>query len=64
MAQRGIVDTETLAKANQDLIDTIQGVLKVQDEGRKKRAAAEQQMEVMTANLKQALTEGNQGGRR
>jgi uncharacterized protein YaaN involved in tellurite resistance len=56
-AQRGIVDTDTLAKANQDLIDTIGGVLRVQEEGRKKRALAEQQMEQMTVELKKALTQ-------
>ncbi|HEY4201922.1 MAG TPA: toxic anion resistance protein [Devosiaceae bacterium] len=55
-AQRGIVDTETLAQANRDLIDTVQGVLRVQDEGRKKRAIAEQQMQAMTVDLKRALT--------
>lgn len=56
-AQRGIVDIETLAKANQDLIDTIGGVLKVQEEGRRKRALAEQQMQQMTVELKKALTQ-------
>lgn len=56
-AQRGIVDIETLAKANQDLIDTIGSVLKVQEEGRQKRALAEQQMEQMTVELKKALTD-------
>ena len=56
-AQRGIVDIDTLAKANQDLIDTIGGVLKVQEEGRRKRALAEQQMEQMTVELKKALTQ-------
>ncbi len=57
-AQRGIVDTETLAQANRDLIDTITGVLRVQEEGRKKRAEAEHQMEQMTADLRKALTTG------
>jgi len=38
-AQRGIIDIETLEQANRDLIDTIQGVVKVQEEGRGKRAA-------------------------
>ena len=55
-AQRGIVDVDTLAKANQDLIDTIGGVLRVQEEGRRKRAVAEQQMEQMTVELKKAMT--------
>ncbi|TIV97967.1 MAG: toxic anion resistance protein, partial [Mesorhizobium sp.] len=57
-AQRGIVDVETLAEANRDLIDTVQGVLKVQQEGRQKRAEAEKQMDQMTADLKKALTQG------
>jgi uncharacterized protein YaaN involved in tellurite resistance len=57
-AQRGIVDVETLAQANRDLIDTVQGVLKVQQEGRQKRAEAEKQMDQMTADLKKALTQG------
>lgn len=55
-AQRGIVDIDTLAQANKDLIDTIGGVLRVQEEGRKKRAMAEQQMEQMTVELKKAMT--------
>jgi uncharacterized protein YaaN involved in tellurite resistance len=55
-AQRGIVDIETLQAANTDLIDTIQGVLRVQEEGRKKRADAEKQMDQMTVELKKALT--------
>jgi uncharacterized protein YaaN involved in tellurite resistance len=56
-AQRGIVDIETLAQANKDLIDTVGAVLKVQEDGRRKRAAAEQQMEQMTVELKKALTQ-------
>ena len=56
-SQRGIVDMETLAKANQDLIDTVTGVLRVQEEGRKKRAQAEQQMEQLTIDLKKAMTQ-------
>jgi uncharacterized protein YaaN involved in tellurite resistance len=55
-AQRGIVDTETLAQANRDLIDTVTSVLRVQEDGRKKRADAERQMEQMTADLKKALS--------
>ena len=57
-AQRGIVDVDTLAEANRDLIDTVQGVLKVQEQGRQKRAEAEKQMDRMTADLKKALTQG------
>ena len=57
-AQRGIVDVDTLAQANRDLVDTITGVLRVQEEGRKKRAEAEAQMQQMTVDLKKALTQG------
>ena len=56
-AQRGIVDIETLAQANRDLIDTVAAVLRVQEEGRKKRADAEAQMQQMTVDLKKALTQ-------
>ncbi|MBL6852895.1 MAG: toxic anion resistance protein [Alphaproteobacteria bacterium] len=54
-SQRGIVDIDTLEKTNQDLIDTIQGVLQIQSEGRRKRAEIEQQMDRQTAALKTAL---------
>ncbi|NTJ64297.1 toxic anion resistance protein [Agrobacterium rhizogenes] len=56
-SQRGIVDIDTLAAANRDLIDTIGGVLKVQEDGRAKRAEAEQRMQKMTIELKKAMIE-------
>jgi uncharacterized protein YaaN involved in tellurite resistance len=56
-AQAGLVSMDTLAKVNQDLIETIGSVVKVQEEGRTKRAEAERQMEQMTASLRQALAE-------
>lgn len=55
-SQRGIVDIETLAKTNQDLIDTIGGVMQAQAEGRRKRAQVEQEMERQTVELKRVLT--------
>jgi len=58
-AQRGIVDIDTLKQANTDLIDTIQGVLRVQEEGRKQRADAEREMETLTQDLKKALTDAS-----
>jgi uncharacterized protein YaaN involved in tellurite resistance len=58
-SQRGIVDIDTLQQANRDLIDTIQGVLLVQEEGRKKRAEAETQMAAMTTDLRKALTQAS-----
>lgn len=56
-SQRGIVDLETLEKTNRDLIDTISGVLKVQQEGREKRALVERRMGEMTQELKQVLSQ-------
>ena len=57
-SQRGIVDIETLQKTNQDLIDTITGVLQVQAEGRKKRELIEVEMDRQTDALKKALAQG------
>lgn len=56
-SQRGIVDMETLEQTNRDLIDAIQSVLKIQEEGRAKRAEAEIRMAEMTAELKTTLSE-------
>jgi uncharacterized protein YaaN involved in tellurite resistance len=57
-SQRGIVDIETLEQANQDLIDTLSGVLNAQEEGRQKRAAIEQRMDEMTQELRKSLVQG------
>ncbi|MCF4165319.1 toxic anion resistance protein [Zavarzinia compransoris] len=54
-SQRGIVDIETLEQTNRDLIDTIGSVLRVQEDGRRKRAEAEQRMEAMTGDLQRSL---------
>lgn len=40
-AERGIIDIETLTQTNQTLISTFDEVLKIQEDGRTKRAAAE-----------------------
>jgi uncharacterized protein YaaN involved in tellurite resistance len=56
-SQRGIVDIETLQKTNQDLIDTIGSVLRVQAEGRQKRAQIEAEMDRQNTALKQALSQ-------
>jgi uncharacterized protein YaaN involved in tellurite resistance len=57
-SQRGIVDIETLEQANQDLIETLSGVLSTQEEGRQKRAAIEQRMDEMTQELRKSLVQG------
>jgi len=56
-SQKGIVDVEVLAKTNQDLIDTITGVLQVQAEGRRNRVQIEQQMDQQTQELRRALSQ-------
>ena len=56
-AERGIIDITTLAKTNQDLIDTITEVMNVQREGRQQRIDAEKQLIVLEAQLKQKLLE-------
>ena len=57
-AQRGIIDIETLEKTNRDLVDTISGVMGVQEQGRQKRAEVEGRMADLTNQLKSALTQG------
>ena len=59
-SQRGIVDIETLEKANRDLIDTVESVLKIQADGRKSRAQIEQRMEALNVELKNALSQAPQ----
>ena len=54
-AERGIIDLDTLVQTNQSLIDTINEVMKIQDEGRAQRMDAEQKMAAMEAELKQKL---------
>jgi len=54
-AERGIVDVETLQKVNNDLIETIDEVIRIQKEGSIKRAAAEKELKSMEAQLKEKL---------
>lgn len=56
-AERGIIDLETLTKTNQDLIDTITEVKRIQDEGRAKRREAEKKLAEMEDELKRKMLE-------
>jgi uncharacterized protein YaaN involved in tellurite resistance len=56
-SQRGIIDIETLEKTNRDLVDTINGVMQAQNEGRQKRAEIETRMQQLNSELKHALTQ-------
>ena len=54
-SERGIVDTETLKQTNESLIATLDEVMHIQQEGREKRKAAEQEMQKLELDLKQKL---------
>lgn len=56
-SERGVVDMETLQHTNETLISTLDEVLKIQEEGRTKRANAEQELARMETQLKQKLLE-------
>ena len=56
-SERGIVDIETLKKTNENLISTLDEVMKIQQEGRVKRQEAEIEMHRMENELKQELLE-------
>ena len=56
-AERGIVDMESLKKANQHLISTLDEVRQVQDEGRARRAEAELELGRIEGELKQKMLE-------
>ncbi|MEE0476860.1 MAG: toxic anion resistance protein [Adlercreutzia sp.] len=52
-----MVDIETLKATNENLIQTFDEVMKIQAEGRAKRAEAEAEMRRMEAELRQKLLE-------
>ena len=56
-SERGIVDIETVAYTNQQLITTLDEVLRIQDEGRAKRKAAETELIRIETELKNKLLE-------
>ena len=56
-AERGIVEIETLKQTNQSLIETLDEVMKIQTEGRSKRAAAEVELQNIENQLKEKLLE-------
>lgn len=54
-SERGIVDLETLKATNENLIQTFDEVMKIQEEGRIKRAETERELRKMEVELKQKL---------
>ncbi|WP_348922340.1 toxic anion resistance protein [Enterococcus rotai] len=55
--ERGIVDIDTLQKTQNDLVETIQETLRIQQEGKEKRRAAEIELGHMEEDLKSKLLE-------
>ncbi len=53
--ERGVFDIEAVKKANADLIATINESLQIADDGKAKRAAAEEDMKKMEAELRDTL---------
>lgn len=56
-SEKAIVDVETLQKTNQDIIDTLDKVLEIHENGRVKRQEAEQELEKIEGELKDKLLE-------
>ncbi|MBR4474635.1 MAG: toxic anion resistance protein [Oscillospiraceae bacterium] len=54
-SERGIVDLETLKKTNEELIAALDEVRKIQDDGRTRRAAAEEELARIENELKRKL---------
>ncbi|UOG91583.1 MAG: toxic anion resistance protein [Candidatus Thiothrix sulfatifontis] len=54
--ERGVFDIQSVKKANQSLIDTINDSLRIADEGKVMRAKAEEEIKVMESELRHALT--------
>lgn len=54
--ERGVFDIEAIKRANEQLIATIQDSLEIADAGKAKRAAAEQELQKMEAELRESLS--------
>jgi uncharacterized protein YaaN involved in tellurite resistance len=54
--ERSVFDIESIRKANQYLIDTIEESLQIADEGKLKRAEAEKELETLEDKLKDTLS--------
>lgn len=54
-SERGVVDIETLKATNENLISTLDEVMRIQQEGHQKRMEAEAEMQKIEGELKQKL---------
>ena len=55
--ERGVIDVETLRKVNADLVTTLEETIRIQDEGRARRAEAESEIAQLQSELRQKLLE-------
>ncbi|WP_317943365.1 toxic anion resistance protein [Carnobacterium maltaromaticum] len=65
--ERGVIDIETLQQTQNDLVETLQETLKIQQDGRIKRKDAEKELAVMETDLRDkllALTTDDNSGKR
>ena len=60
--ERGVFDIEAVRKANATLVATIEESLKIADEGKAKRASAEEELVKMEADLRDALVAAKSRG--
>ena len=58
-SERAIVDVETLRKTNQDIIETLDKVIEIHENGRARRAEAEQELQQIEKELKDKMIEIN-----
>ncbi len=58
-SEKAIVNIETLQKTNKDLIDTLDAVIKIHEDGRVKRAEAEKELQNIEKELKAKMLEIN-----
>lgn len=58
-SERAIVDIETLKKTNKDLIETLDTVIKIHEDGRAKRQEAEEELKNIEKELKDKILEIN-----
>jgi len=59
--ERGVFDIEAVRTANAELISTIEDSLRIADEGRVRRAAAEEDLRTMEAELRKTLASARAG---
>ncbi|MDP3892420.1 toxic anion resistance protein, partial [Nocardioides sp.] len=60
--ERGVFDIEAVKAANAELIGTIEDSLRIADEGKRKRAAAEEELKKMEAELRDTLSSATARG--